>query len=426
MPLVPSGVKIFWPSTNGTIPGDFTRDTNYDDQFIKGTATSVEPGNTGGGAHTHTSPVHSHTIASHNHNAPLPASTSPQTGDRNGSDEVDFSAQAHTHAETLPAQTASAANKQATWVNDSTLPSFIRVIVITSNGSPTGVPDGAWMLWNDSAETPTGWSEPAGPKNRYLRGAAAAGDGGGTGGGGTHSHTADTHFHDIPNHLHASGASAASTPNNDDTNTGGPDIPISHTHTVTSTAPALDDTDAVASGATGTGSNDPPFQKLSAIQNDNGTPKFVLGMVGLWEGTLASIPTDWYLCDGQVGPKLTTPDMRDDFIQGANGIADIGTTGGSLGHDHTDPSTHTHTGSHRHAFTTGGGSAGSPGASGASNPGREATHTHAGNSDKDGPTTGTGIATVDTNSDTQPNFRTVAYIQFQGDVSSAGIGPLIY
>ena len=38
------------------------------------------------------------------------------------------------------------------------------------------------------------------------------------------------------------------------------------------------------------------------------------GIITMWSGTIATIPTGWYLCNGSNG----TPDLRDKFIIGAN------------------------------------------------------------------------------------------------------------
>ncbi|MFA5351197.1 MAG: hypothetical protein WC357_07715, partial [Candidatus Omnitrophota bacterium] len=38
-----------------------------------------------------------------------------------------------------------------------------------------------------------------------------------------------------------------------------------------------------------------------------------VGSIIIWSGTVASIPTDWQLCDGTNG----TPDLRDRFVIGA-------------------------------------------------------------------------------------------------------------
>ena len=56
-------------------------------------------------------------------------------------------------------------------------------------------------------------------------------------------------------------------------------------------------------------------------------PAFVTGMIMMWSGTIATIPTGWVLCNGSNG----TPDLRDRFIIGATqdsgGVARTNVTG---------------------------------------------------------------------------------------------------
>lgn len=77
-----------------------------------------------------------------------------------------------------------------------------------------------------------------------------------------------------------------------------------------------------------------------------------IGIIAMWSGLAANIPSGWLLCDGTSG----TPDLIDKFIRGS---ATAGSTGGADTHTHTDtfavanhtlttaqmPS-HTHTASH--------------------------------------------------------------------------------
>lgn len=61
-----------------------------------------------------------------------------------------------------------------------------------------------------------------------------------------------------------------------------------------------------------------------------------LGVITLWYGSIGSVPTGWYLCDGANG----TPDLRDKFIVAAGSTYAVGATGGSansvvVSHDHT-------------------------------------------------------------------------------------------
>ena len=49
------------------------------------------------------------------------------------------------------------------------------------------------------------------------------------------------------------------------------------------------------------------------------------GVIVMWSGVAAAIPSGWYLCDGQNG----TPDLRNRFIVGAGSSYEAGNTGGS-------------------------------------------------------------------------------------------------
>lgn len=67
--------------------------------------------------------------------------------------------------------------------------------------------------------------------------------------------------------------------------------------------------------------------------------QFPVGGIIMWSGV--SVPTGWFLCNGQtISGSLTTPDLRDKFIVGSGGAYAIGATGGSanavlVSHTHT-------------------------------------------------------------------------------------------
>jgi hypothetical protein len=74
---------------------------------------------------------------------------------------------------------------------------------------------------------------------------------------------------------------------------------------------------------------------------------FVAGMIMLWSGSSASIPSGWLLCDG----SSSTPDLRNRFVVGATSTYAVGATGGSadaivVAHTHTG--TTNAAGSHSH------------------------------------------------------------------------------
>lgn len=118
------------------------------------------------------------------------------------------------------------------------------------------------------------------------------------------------------------------------------------------------------------------------------------GVILLWSGSIASIPTGWLLCNGSSG----TPDLRDRFVVGAGSSYAVGSTGGaatytlSVGQlpNHTHSLTasgttstvdinHTHSGTtatvdinHTHSGTSGGMNQNAVHSHGVSDPG----HTH--------------------------------------------------
>jgi hypothetical protein len=86
------------------------------------------------------------------------------------------------------------------------------------------------------------------------------------------------------------------------------------------------------------------------VSAGSGTPTwgnaFVAGMIMLWSGSSATIPSGWLLCDG----SNSTPDLRNRFVVGATSTYAVGATGGSA-----DAITvaHTHTGTTTTASLTG-------------------------------------------------------------------------
>jgi len=79
------------------------------------------------------------------------------------------------------------------------------------------------------------------------------------------------------------------------------------------------------------------------------------GMISLWYGSIGSVPTGWYLCDGSNG----TPDLRDKFIIGAGNSYAVSATGGSTTATLTTNNlpAHTHTATvtdpgHAHGYTS--------------------------------------------------------------------------
>ena len=75
------------------------------------------------------------------------------------------------------------------------------------------------------------------------------------------------------------------------------------------------------------------FQKIDAAP----IPK---GGIIMWSGAINTIPTGWYLCDGQTINGITTPNLQDKFVVGAGNTYAVADTGGSANAVVVD---HTHT-----------------------------------------------------------------------------------
>jgi hypothetical protein len=102
-----------------------------------------------------------------------------------------------------------------------------------------------------------------------------------------------------------------------------------------------------------------PLAPTASVTTDNtqiATTAFVrdiipTGIISLWSGSIASIPSGWFICDGNNG----TPDLRNRFIVGAGSTYAVAATGGSanatlVSHTHTATSVVTDPG-HSHSYT---------------------------------------------------------------------------
>lgn len=64
------------------------------------------------------------------------------------------------------------------------------------------------------------------------------------------------------------------------------------------------------------------------------------GVITMWAGSIATIPTGWALCNGANG----TPDLRDRFVVGAGSTYAVGATGGATSATTSSNGAHTHSG----------------------------------------------------------------------------------
>jgi len=89
----------------------------------------------------------------------------------------------------------------------------------------------------------------------------------------------------------------------------------------------------IANGGTGATSAAAARTNLGVAQAVYAVPA---GGIIIWSGSVVSIPTGWYLCDGANG----TPDLRSRFVVGAGSTYSPNNTGGSadatlVSHTHT-------------------------------------------------------------------------------------------
>lgn len=405
--LIAAGIEVMWPGTNASIPSGWTRSSDMDSRHVKAAASGVDPDLTGGAAtHTHTDPGHTHSITAHTHSG-TSSGNATETYAQNGPDPG-FQAAAHTHTASVSGSaTPTSGSTAGGWGSGSSEPSYVEVIYITSDGTPNGFPANSWAFWDDSGALPTGWSLPAAGQAKFPKGAAPAADGGGTGGGGTHSHSASAHTHTFNSHSHTGGTSSsyATIGNYDGGASGVFASALSHSHTYTFDSGSTQ-ANSSTSVASGSATYDPAYAKLAIVQNDTAGANAQVRHVALWPGLLSTIPTNWALCDG----TNSTVDMRDLFVLGASALGEIGATGGAVGHSHSSPATHTHAYDHTHvqtfAVTSSSGSYGG----GAGSVVAQSPHGHTATSGSATGTSGGTAQTAPTNSDTQPPFRTRAFI----------------
>ena len=420
---VPVDVIMIHAGSVATIPAGWARVAALDGKYIKGTANATNP-NTAGGAttHEHASSAHTHTMSAHTHNVVL-HDTGNNAQDSSGSGSESFAGD-HTHSVNVGGISggglSSVASTYAAVSND---PPYYEVIFIAPTGAPADLLDGIISLWN-AASAPTGFTFCDGSgttpdlRNKYPKGAPAATGAGSTGGSTTNTHTL-THTHTETSHSHAETLGGAyHNGRGASLNSGGNNyISQEHTHNfvLNSASAGGINTPSLVTVET----VEPAFTKLMMVKNTSGGASQPQTVIGMWLGTLASIPAGWSICDGSGG----TPDMRGRFLKFCNTSGELATTGGSNTHTHGSQG-HTHSGSsHQHvsgttdlSHSTGAGSDrpyNGPGGTGWVNKG---DISHSSTPDTNDYTAAAWASTNTTgdSSDNQPPFITTAFIMFTG------------
>lgn len=106
-----------------------------------------------------------------------------------------------------------------------------------------------------------------------------------------------------------------------------------------------------------TGDISAPATAFNGSANITLTASFRTGMIMMWSGSVATIPSGWYLCDGTNG----TPNLLGRSIIAAGGTYSVGQTGNgsipshshTMNHDHPSTTTSSN-GAHTHTLDTAG------------------------------------------------------------------------
>jgi hypothetical protein len=412
---IPSGVIVAWPSTAELIPLGWSRVIALDATYVRGVPNgSTNPGTTGGTTtHQHTTSAHDHTI-SHTH---ATATSGNATGSVTAgtTSSLDLQTTTHTHATNAIAATINNSGTSApSSGNASNDPAYLKVIWIESNGTPTGIPDGALAMFSTTS-LPGSWAIYANSQDKFLKGADALGDGGATGGAATHNHTGEGSHTHTSDHVHPDGTTAQSASTNNSYATGATACGDNHTHTYTVSSNNFGTSNA-ATLNTSTDNHEPPWQKVAIIENQTEGDSAPVGIIAVWRGTLANIPAGWVLADGSNG----TPNLLGDFVKGVANTGEIGNIGGTTSHTHTG-SNHTHTWAstaHTHTVNITGPCSVPRGTAGTTATWASPTHTH---------TVTSGAASAITPGNAAPNldsathlppYEEVAYIMFNGFVDT--------
>lgn len=415
---IPSGVIVMWPDTEASIPVGWSRVTELDGLYPKGVVSAVtQPGTNGGSAtHTHAVPAHAHSTTHGHGNTGNTSAGVGAVNSHNGAAGSTAILASHVHAQTNTDQVVTDSGSTAPSVGAiSNDVDRLEVLFVESDGTPTGVPDGALALTPDVALS--GWTDYADAEDRLIKGATGAG------GGAIGASTVDNHVHALGAHTHT-GASHGHTATADSVSSdltlfAGPTTVLwtsAHSHPITAAAAAFGTLASAGAANTGAAAASmlPPYRNLRVKENTSGVPDLPVGLICAWRKSLGTIPGNFQLCDGTNG----TPDMLGLYPRGATTGID-GTGGSAAAHDHTQPS-HGHTpGGHTHTKTVGSAAAATALTSATVTVSvATGTHTHtAADTDSSAGVVDDLAATTVPSTTSEPPYEEVAFIQLMEPLS---------
>jgi len=226
--------------------------------------------------------------------------------------------------------------------------------IYTPGGSPPAagtVIQGTILLWNgDEGDLPSGWEVLSISKDKFVMGEISYEDYGNTGG-------AENHYHEYSNptgnggdnHTHAVTITSIETSDGwVDTQDIKNDISITdysdefHSHSNPGSSYTLSPpVHAHEIKDTETAVNLPKYYRLYYILATENELKIPNGAILWWDGDIGDIPEEYAQCNGY----NSTPDLRDQYIYGADIDADVDNTGSG---SHTHVNSDTESAQHRH------------------------------------------------------------------------------
>ena len=222
------------------------------------------------------------------------------------------------------------------------------IIIQNRSGGGDGylVPAGGEVLWYGTASAlPSEWQIDSYADNVFVRAANTGGASNTIQGASSHSHSVPS-TSSVSDHTHACDTQNMSNTNDDEaivpTSNGIYNAPYPHSHTGSSSTSSAAGGHSHNTSNTNSATIYPPYRKLYWIKALEET-SIPIGGIVMWDDVIANIAEGFNICDG----GGSTPDLRDKFIYGAASDSDVGDSGGSTSHVHSNPNTGT-AGYHTH------------------------------------------------------------------------------
>lgn len=405
MSTIPTNVILIWIGTNASIPAGWTRETSLDGIFPKGWSDSVAPNNTGGATtHIHTATTHTHTMASHAHTT-VTAHSNHDTGNTGSpGTPANMKNGDHSHTGAPPISTNSVSTDSAQYGTFSNDPPYRKVIYIKTT-RPAIMATDMVALWGDSDTAPDNWSKVTELDGRYLKGASAGADADLTTDSGSYTNIHPFNHSHTDSHNHVGNTGGNTTASYNAKNGSGSSGVGDHNHplTLSTVNSSISSTINLTTAET----VEPAYRRLHAIKKGaTGVP--VIGMIGMWLGSSASIPPNFELYTAMKDKHLKIGDPTTSATGGSNTHSHA-----SQGHTHTAGSTHTHT-------MVSMGNAGMEYGSDGTGLRFWTTGTHSMSSIDSQTTSYSSTSTTADSQSNEPEYRTVAFIRMISPMPSAG------